>query len=149
MDVMKARFELIEKIKHQAESQLGTLTGDSTKYKPLLKQLILQGLIKLLEKEVEIKCLEKDVSIVKEAISESEREFHGACDIKSKITLNQRQFLPADSVGGIILTSMYGRIVCDNTLKARLEYASQNLLPGIRSTLFTQKEGGAKDGSLI
>jgi len=34
------------------------------------------------------------------------------------------------------LTSLRGRIVCDNTLRARLSYCLQLLLPEIRNLLF-------------
>jgi len=45
--------------------------------------------------------------------------------------------LPESEIGGIILTSFYGKIVCSNTLKARLDYAVQQALPEVRKTLFT------------
>jgi vacuolar-type H+-ATPase subunit E/Vma4 len=45
--------------------------------------------------------------------------------------------LPETDIGGIILTSFFGKIVCSNTLKARLDYAVQQALPDVRKTLFT------------
>lgn len=45
--------------------------------------------------------------------------------------------LPDSDLGGIILTSFNGKIVCNNTLKARLDYAIQQALPEVRKNLFT------------
>lgn len=59
------------------------------------------------------------------------------CDVKTKLELNHER-LPESDLGGIILTSFKGKIVCANTLKARLEYALQLSLPNIRAMLFTQ-----------
>jgi hypothetical protein len=39
-----------------------------------------------------------------------------------------------------MLTSFAGRIVCDNTLRARLSYCLQLLLPTIRSMMFNESD---------
>lgn len=44
--------------------------------------------------------------------------------------------LPESDLGGVILTSFKGKIVCNNTLRARLDYAIQQSLPEVRSNLF-------------
>ena len=49
--------------------------------------------------------------------------------IKTKIILNERHNLNDSDLGGIYVTSNNGRIVCNNTLAARLEYSMQKLLP--------------------
>ena len=36
-----------------------------------------------------------------------------------------------------MLTSFHGKIVCNNTLRARLDYAIQQALPEVRKSLFT------------
>ena len=40
--------------------------------------------------------------------------------------------------GGVIMTNEDGLIVCKNTLDARLALAYQQLLPSIRSSLYTE-----------
>lgn len=44
--------------------------------------------------------------------------------------------LPNDSAGGIVLSADRGRIVCDNTLDARIDLVYKEQLPEIRATLF-------------
>jgi vacuolar-type H+-ATPase subunit E/Vma4 len=55
---------------------------------------------------------------------------------QTKITLNERHCLNDSDLGGIYITSNNGRIACNNTLSARLEYSMQMLLPQIREILF-------------
>lgn len=57
------------------------------------------------------------------------------CEIKTKLILNFEK-LPDSELGGIILTSFKGKIVCNNTLRARLDYAIQQALPEVRKNLF-------------
>ena len=56
--------------------------------------------------------------------------------LQTKITVNERQNLSDSDIGGIYITSNNGRIVCNNTLSARLDYSMQMLLPNIREILF-------------
>ena len=92
----------------------------------------------MLEENVEVNCLKKDVAIVKELANQVQREFNETSSIQTKITVNERQFLNDSDIGGIYVTSNNGRIVCNNTLAARLEYSVQKLLPDIRFLLFEQ-----------
>lgn len=57
------------------------------------------------------------------------------CEVKTKLILSP-ETLPESDLGGIILTSFNGKIVCNNTLRARLEYALQQSLPEVRKNLF-------------
>ena len=90
----------------------------------------------MLEENVEVKCLKKDVPLVKEIVRESEGEFNQMCSVQAKITINERQNLADSDIGGVYITSNKGRIVCNNTLAARLDYSMQSLLPDIRNVLF-------------
>ena len=92
----------------------------------------------MLEENVEVKCLKKDVSVAKELAAQVQQEFNETSSIQTKITVNDRQFLNDSDIGGIYVTSNSGRIVCNNTLAARLEYSVQKLLPDIRFLLFEQ-----------
>lgn len=44
-------------------------------YANLLRELIVQGLIKLMETKVELSCRQQDVNLVKSIIPDSEKEF--------------------------------------------------------------------------
>ena len=60
--------------------------------------------------------------------------------INSKVVINERKFLETiekNSIGGVILTSNRGRIVCSNTLLNRVNLAFQESLPDIRKELYS------------
>ena len=59
-------------IKEQIVAQM---TPSSAKYKETLKMLIIQGMIRLLEDEVEIKVREGEQSLVRSIINDCEREY--------------------------------------------------------------------------
>ncbi len=92
----------------------------------------------MLEENVEVKCLARDSQLIQDIIPECERQFADICEIKTKLKLNNEK-LPDSELGGIILTSFQGKIVCNNTLRARLDYAIQQSLPEVRNTLFSSK----------
>ena len=54
-----------KKLKDQAIVQLSAISKDESKYPNLLTNLVAQTLYRLVEKEVHIKCREKDLSLVK------------------------------------------------------------------------------------
>lgn len=137
---MKVRFDMIERVQEEAKNHLKTQISNPQDYKQLLKGLITQGLIKLLEEKVEIRCLKQDEGIVKEVMGECLREFNSMCEVQSTIEINKNNSLSEEDIGGVILTSLNGRIVCDNTLRARLSYCLQLLLPAIRSMLFQESD---------
>lgn len=132
---MKKRFELIEKMQNEIKSKLLATTNDRQKYRELLKKLILQGMIKMLEETVEVKCLDKDLDLVRELLPQCQREFSEICEVKTELVLGNER-LPESELGGIVLTSLKGKIVCNNTLRARLDYALQQSLPEVRKNLF-------------
>jgi len=90
------------------------------------------------------------VKLIKDLIPECEkqyeeimkREAHGDKTYKTKLTLVDGEFLTAahgGQCGGVVLTSVDKRIVCNNTLQSRLDLCFEELLPQIRSILFPPK----------
>ena len=115
-------------------------------------------MIKLLEKELLIRCRREDVEMLKELIPECEKEYQAIMkrevvqaelnddgtpavqiEYKTKLILNTDLPLRPDEggeCGGVILTTTNERIVCNNTLKSRLDLCFEELLPHIRRLLF-------------
>lgn len=121
-------------------------------------------MIKLLEKELLLKCKREDLQLIRELIPECEREYADIMarevnqenegeegpkvEYKTKLTLVETEFLNSEAAGkcgGIVLTSLDKRIVCDNTLESRLNLCFEELLPQIRKTLFPQPEKVIKE----
>jgi V-type H+-transporting ATPase subunit E len=64
-------------------------------------------------------------------------------DYATKLTLNETDFLTVEQggeCGGILLYTTDKRIVCNNTLRSRLDLCFEELLPHIRRALFPAKK---------
>mmetsp|Transcript_9058 Transcript_9058/g.12450 ORF Transcript_9058/g.12450 Transcript_9058/m.12450 type:complete len:240 (+) Transcript_9058:110-829(+) len=146
LKVLKIREEGIQKIISLAHSKMQAITQDESRYKKLLHGLILQGLLKLKEPKVSIICREEDVRIVKGLLSAVVAEYKKQTSLATDVEVDSETFLPPspakagkDGVscsGGIILSTNEGRIICSNTLDARLQMAYEQNLPLIRNTVF-------------
>ena len=70
---MNCRNDCLEKLREETKKQLIQLmTGNAVLYKETLKKLIMQGMIKLLEDNVELLCKKGEESLVKDLIPECE-----------------------------------------------------------------------------
>lgn len=101
-----------------------------------------------MDEEVEIRCLRRDVPLVKGILRECEDAFNRLSNeqtttkIQTKLTLNEQHNLDSDYkdlLGGVVLSSLRGRITCINTLDSRLNYCLDDMLPNIRKGLFTEQ----------
>ena len=151
MKKMLARDELVQKVKTQALQRVASkATADPQAYAALLLKLVVQGLLKLNESVVEVQCREADAKYVQAVLDRAARQYEQmimeACKeaVKVTLTLSNKWLPPAPKApgaegcsGGVKLTALNGRIVCDNTLDSRLEIAFADLTPTIRKMLFS------------
>lgn len=135
ISILKAREDLIQKLKDQAIVQLSAISKDESKYPNLLTNLIAQALYRLVEKEVHIKCREKDLGLVKNAINEAIELYKKAIkrDVVVKI---MPTYLNPEISGGIEAFTTDGKIKVINTLEARLTMLFDQMIPEIREKLF-------------
>jgi V-type H+-transporting ATPase subunit E len=145
---MQAKQEAIEKVKDEARQVLEKKLQDQNTYKDFLKKMIMQGLIRLMEKEVSIRCRPQDTTLVESILEDAAREFSEHIrketnfDFQVKLKLDTYSQLKESQskLGGIILTAQYGTILCHNTIDARLDLAFQDSLPDLRRILFPEAE---------
>ena len=118
----------------------------------MLKNLIVQGLIKLMEEDVWVKCRKSDLGTVNSVVNEAISEYKATMkrevprmrdlDIQLEVHVSDEKFLPEYSaegescIGGIQMFSNKGRIVCSNTLDERLQLAYGESIPQVREELF-------------
>lgn len=107
-----------------------SFAGDEDSYKQLLKDLLLQGLIKLMESTVVIRCREQDVSLLEDVMDDAVSEYKQMIvdqvkmfkdkspdDIPCKLTIDTSHYLTsidedeAGSIGGFKLLAKRGKIV--------------------------------------
>jgi len=136
LKVLQAREELLNDLFDQARVDLQNVPKDKQKYKMLLRDLMLQSFLQLMDEEVTIRCRQSDVSLVKEVVSQATSIYGEKTSRKVNVEIDTSNYLPETGAGGIIATTMYGRIICNNTLESRLDLLSEQILPQIRVMLF-------------
>lgn len=133
--VLKAREDLIQQLRDQGIQKLAVVSKDEHRYYTLLVNLIAQALFRLIEKEVFIKCREKDLNLVNKAVNEAVALFKK--DIKQDVKVRVLgQYLSPDIAGGIEAYTSDGKIKIINTLEARLNMLFSQMIPEIREKLF-------------
>ena len=121
---MRDIMGLVDELKMDMRTVLAQrLKDDPSMHKELLKKLLLQGLIKLMEANVTITCRESDVPLIAEIMDETIGEYRqmmvtevtalsgkDAEDIPCNIVINSEKYLPnADDdekngyIGGFIM----------------------------------------------
>jgi len=137
LSILKARDDYVQSLKEEARKQLTILTQDRSKYPTILANLIAQGLFLLMEKEVTVRCRRKDYDLVQQLIPDAMNRYKQELKQKDiKITIDDKNFLPDESAGGIELYAMGGKIKVSNTIESRLAMIFTQILPEIREKLF-------------
>ncbi|CUV07582.1 unnamed protein product [Cryptosporidium hominis] len=149
---MAARAQVLTEVVQQTRKKMCEISTNPTVYEPLLVDLLTQAMLKLLEPTVIVKCRKSDVSVVESAIPKAikkykeilQKECGVSMNVEAKVDKENFLFPAPTSVeqnskycsGGVMVTNLDGKIVCNNTLDARLDLVIQNDAPIIRSTLF-------------
>eukprot|EP00978_Attheya_sp_CCMP212_P008539 scaffold20005_cov55-Attheya_sp.AAC.10 len=132
-------------------SEIGTkcaMVARGQNYPQLLQKLIVQGLIKIEEMEVTVYCRSADKATVAKVLSAAVKQYVEIMLKESgiklnpivKINENSARDIDDSTYGGVILTAINGKIVCDNTMAARLKLVYDELLPAIRAIIFPEEE---------
>jgi V-type H+-transporting ATPase subunit E len=150
IEKMRTINELILQLFKDARVRIVRQQAQNPKvYAGLLKDLIVQGLIKLMEAGVHIRCRRSDLNCVKDVVGRAAEEYKQLMkaevkslkgkDVPITIVVDDQKFLPefneksdnpADScLGGVVMHARKGRIVCSNTLDERLTLIQQEAIP--------------------
>jgi V-type H+-transporting ATPase subunit E len=144
---MKIRDELLHTLLAEAGAKCAVVARGQN-YSQLLQKLIVQGLIKIEENEVTVYCRGEDVKIVTKVLSLAVAEYvdlmkkESGVELKPVVAINKDRAhdLPESTYGGVMLTAVNGKIVCDNTMASRLNLVYEELLPSIRAILFPDEQ---------
>jgi V-type H+-transporting ATPase subunit E len=133
---LKAREDHLRNVLDEARSNLSKISSDPARYPSILKGLIMQGLFQLLEKEVVLRCRQKDESLVEKLLPECLDELKKAWGDLSRVIIDKEHYLAADSAGGVEMSTRNGKIRVSSTLESRLELISGQIVPQVRTALF-------------
>merc|ERR1712194_172660 len=146
LEKIKARQDVMTKITADATVQL----EKEDQNKSFVSKLITQGLLMLLETEVQIRCREADAKIVESCLSGAADEYSKTIKNETgqarscKLTIDKSKYLPpaagskdgASCLGGVVLACADGKITIDNTIDARLGLVMEQAKPALRKSLF-------------
>lgn len=136
LKVLKVREDHVRSVLEEARKRLGEVTRDQAKYTEILESLILQGLYQLFEKEVTIRVRPQDRELVKSILPTIVTKYKDMTGKDINIKVDDDTHLSQEITGGIELYALRNKIRINNTLEARLELISQQLVPQIRTSLF-------------
>jgi len=146
LKVLKARDEGVQRLLTEAHKRLSVVSKNAESYKKLMQSLIVQGLVKISEPKVKLVVRKEDVSLVESLKGQAIADYTRRTGKHVDLELETSAYLPSGPEsahvegefcsGGVILATPDGRIVCSNTLDARLKMAYEQLLPEIRTSLY-------------
>merc|ERR1719189_1788500 len=118
-----------------------------------ITNLITQGLLMLLEKDVKVRCRKEDVAKVQAALKGAEAAYSKVIkaetgkDLTVNLSVDSENLPPAPSsgegascLGGVVLICANGKITIDNTIDSRLALVMEQAKPKIRNLLFPQQK---------
>jgi V-type H+-transporting ATPase subunit E len=144
----------MQEVVRDARARVRERVKDGPAYGRLLQALLVQALARLEEPEAgtaTVRCRASDADAVKAALEPARKAYAAHLGVGApQLTLDASHPLPpaaapgleddspegATCAGGVSVASTGGRVVCSNTLDARVRIAYEALLPAIRSALF-------------
>jgi len=133
---LKAREDHIRNVLDEAKSNLGRISGDTARYPSILKGLMMQVFLQLLETDCIMRCKQSDAKLVEKLLPECVEELRKIWGQTSKVTIDTVNWLNPESAGGVELSAKQGKIRVVATLESRLDLIASQTVPQIRSTLF-------------
>lgn len=140
MELLKAQDAKKIQLQKDCRKALQNVTKDTGRYKAFMKNAMIQAFVKIWdEAQVTVSCRKEDANLVqglmqdalKDVVSRAKKECNE--DLSMKASFDKT---PIKCMGGVKVTARGGRVVCDNTLDARLTIVLQNELPYIKENLF-------------
>jgi V-type H+-transporting ATPase subunit E len=136
LKALKVRDDHVVGVLDEAKVRLSTLVQDRAKYGAILQALLTQGLCQLLETKATVRCRQADHQLVESIIPGAIADYKAKVNKDCVVKLDTENWLNKNLTGGLEVLNDKGKIKVDNTLEARLNMISQQILPDIRATLF-------------
>jgi len=145
--VLQAREDAVQALLRDAQGSLMSLSRNAEEYGRLMLGLIVEGMHKLGEPSMLVRCREVDASLIESLLPQVDGAYRAAYGSAAPaVRLDAANPLPppptsaeeaasgerACCSGGVIVTSSDGSIECSNTLDDRLRIAYTSNLPVLR-----------------
>jgi len=140
MELLKAEDQKKDELRDMVVQRFKNVVKDSAKYKQFVKQAMIQAFLLIWdEDEVQVSCRKADAGLVKGLVSEALSEVKTRAKKETNTELKMKAIFdttPRKCSGGVVVSARGGKVVCDNTLDARLNIVMRTELPMIRARLF-------------
>ncbi|XP_050535734.1 V-type proton ATPase subunit E [Daktulosphaira vitifoliae] len=136
LKTLKVREDHVREVLDEARKRLVEVTNNPPLYREVLKKLILQAILQLLEKNVTLRVREIDASVVEGLLDEVAAEYKSTSQKDVNLSFDTETYLASNTCGGIELFAQKSKIKICNTLESRLELIAQQLIPAVRTALF-------------
>jgi len=149
LEKIKARQDVTARVHEQCKTVLVEQLKNEATNKAFVTKLIVQGLMRLLEDDVQIRCRASDDAVVASAMAAAAAEYAAlikketgvtkACTVTmdKTVKLPPASSCPPSCLGGIVLVCANSTITIDNTIDARLSLVMEQAKPNIRKLMFT------------
>ncbi|KAE9553942.1 hypothetical protein FO519_002868 [Halicephalobus sp. NKZ332] len=135
ISILIQRDTLLREVLEEARKDLSKISSDKNRYPHILRGLIMQGLLQLMEENIILRCRKDDDDLVKSLLNSVIEEQFKTCGIKPKILIDP-QPLSDEITGGVELYAKEGKIMVASTLESRLGLIADQIIPQIRTVLF-------------
>ena len=141
LEKMKKKNDLVNKIIEDTLEKLKEFANPNNKeYQSLLKQLIIESMVKLLESTCYIQIRKEDEKYVKSILKECEKNYsefmkkETSRDYNCKLIIDNEYY--DNEFGGVKLMNSDKKIILGNGLQNRLMLCKEQHLPEIKKMLF-------------
>jgi len=153
LEKIKSRQDMLTKLSEDSKASLTAKLKDQATMKQFVTKLIVQGLLMLLEDQVEVRCRACDDALVSSCMADAAREYTRIIQTETKaqkactLSLDKTVKLPPapssaghgpSCLGGVVLACQNGSITIDNTIDSRLGLVMEQAKPTIRELLFAK-----------
>lgn len=143
LKVLQAQQDAIDAAVENARAFLPRVASNQAEYKGLVMGLLVQAIKRFgAGATLKVRCLQRDAQIVSECIEPARAAVASASGgaAAPACSLDASSYL-SDKMGGVVVSTTDGKIVCDNTLDARLAIVAKQALPELRKVLFADQGG--------
>mmetsp|Transcript_14097 Transcript_14097/g.35630 ORF Transcript_14097/g.35630 Transcript_14097/m.35630 type:complete len:216 (-) Transcript_14097:55-702(-) len=134
---LQAQQDAVQQAIDSARDRLPQITQSAQEYRNIIAGLLFQALQKFgSEMALNIRCFQRDLSIVQESIEPARRRYNESSGKAAPaVSVDSGNWL-TQGVGGIVVSTSDGKITCANTLESRLDLVARQVLPEVRKMLF-------------
>lgn len=141
--VLQAQDEAVEGMVEEARQRLSQIAS-SPEYIDIMTSLMLQSFFRFFESssqlEVNVRVRQSDLPVAREALTKAEAAFQTETGQALTAILDANRFLEESTYGGLVASTMNGRVELSNTLASRLDLVVEAMLPVVRTELFGPSE---------